>query len=775
MSALDTKRENADEKVRIKTLSFGVIIPDITFELAKNNEKMYLFSPYDIERVYGKPFSEISITKLYRELVDNPEIRKTKISARQFFQTLAELQFESGYPYVMFEDTVNNANPIEGKVKMSNLCVAPETLLLTDEGEVPIITKVDQEVNIWNGEEWSTTTVKKTGTDQKLLTVKVSNGRELDCTEYHKWYKQEGYGRQSTIIEVRTIDLEVGDKLIKWDAPIIEGTEDFPKPYLHGFISGDGTMIREDKARVYLYNPKMGLFDKFELALEWRTRDNRMEAETIVDVPKFTVPTVKHTIKSRLTWLSGWLDADGSVYKNGTNEALVGASINETFLKDVQSMLLTLGIQSKISLLRKAGTSYLPLNNGTDDYGYFDTKDCFRLLITSNDSQKLLDLGLKLNRLKIQKRDVQRDAKQFVVVTDIVDTGRISDTYCVTEPKRHMAVFNGILTGNCTEILQVQEPSEFNEDGTYKTVGKDISCNLGSLNIAKAMESPDFGLTVERSIRALTSVSDQSDLNCVPSIERGNKLSHAVGLGQMNLHGFLAKESIHYGDEDSLEFVDLYMMTVTYHAIRTSNLIAMERNEVFYNYEKSKYATGEYFDKYITGDWLPKSDKVKELFNKFNFTLPTNEDWEELKQSVMKHGLYNQNLQAIAPTGSISYINNSTSSVHPITSKIEIRKEGKVGRVYYPAPHMTQENLEYYKDAYEIGYEKLIDVYSVITKHVDQGSSLTLFFRDSATTRDVNKAQIYAWRKGIKTIYYVRIKQKSLEGTEVEDCVACSI
>lgn len=448
MSALDTKRENADEKVRIKTLSFGVIIPDITFELAKNNEKMYLFSPYDIERVYGKPFSEISITKLYRELVDNPEIRKTKISARHFFQTLAELQFESGYPYVMFEDTVNNANPIEGKVKMSNLC---------------------------------------------------------------------------------------------------------------------------------------------------------------------------------------------------------------------------------------------------------------------------------------------------------------------------------------TEILQVQEPSEFNEDGTYKTVGKDISCNLGSLNIAKAMESPDFGLTVERSIRALTSVSDQSGLNCVPSIERGNKLSHAVGLGQMNLHGFLAKESIHYGDENSLEFVDLYMMTVTYHAIRASNLIAMERNEVFYNYEKSKYATGEYFNKYVTGDWLPKSDKVKDLLEKFNFTLPTNKDWEELKYSVMEHGLYNQNLQAIAPTGSISYINNSTSSVHPITSKIEIRKEGKVGRVYYPAPHMTQENLEYYKDAYEIGYEKLIDVYSAITKHVDQGSSLTLFFRDSATTRDVNKAQIYAWRKGIKTIYYVRIKQKSLEGTEVEDCVACSI
>ncbi|MGB7147298.1 class 1b ribonucleoside-diphosphate reductase subunit alpha, partial [Mycobacterium sp.] len=119
---LDTKRENADEKIRIKTLSLGVVIPDITFELAKNNEDMYLFSPYDVERVYGVPFADISITEKYYEMVDDARIRKTKIKAREFFQTLAELQFESGYPYIMFEDTVNRANPIEGKITHSNLC-----------------------------------------------------------------------------------------------------------------------------------------------------------------------------------------------------------------------------------------------------------------------------------------------------------------------------------------------------------------------------------------------------------------------------------------------------------------------------------------------------------------------------------------------------------------------------------------------------------------------------------------------------------------------------
>ncbi len=127
------------------------------------------------------------------------------------------------------------------------------------------------------------------------------------------------------------------------------------------------------------------------------------------------------------------------------------------------------------------------------------------------------------------------------------------------------------------------------------------------------------------------------------------------------------------------------------------------------------------------------------------------------------------------PTGSISYINYATSSIHPITSKIEIRKEGKIGRVHYPAPYMTNDNLEYYRDAYEIGPEAIIETYAAATQHVDQGLSLTLFFPAEATTHDTNRAQIYAWKKRIKTIYYIRLRQMALEGTEVQGCVSCSL
>ena len=165
---------------------------------------------------------------------------------------------------------------------------------------------------------------------------------------------------------------------------------------------------------------------------------------------------------------------------------------------------------------------------------------------------------------------------------------------------------------------------------------------------------------------------------------------------------------------------------------------------------------------------------MRALFDRAGITLPTREMWQQLRDDVMRYGIYNQNLQAVPPTGSISYINHATSSIHPIVSKIEIRKEGKTGRVYYPAPFMTNENLALYRTRTRSA-RKIIDTYAEATKHVDQGLSLTLFFPDTATTRDINKAQIYARKKGIKTLYYIRLRQLALEGTEIEGCVSCAL
>lgn len=447
LTLLDTKRENADEALRLRTLSVGLTIPDITYELARKGEDMYLFSPYDVERTYGKSFSEVDITEHYRELVENPNIRKKKISARGFFQTIAELRFESGYPYILNVDIANRENALKGTIKMSNLC---------------------------------------------------------------------------------------------------------------------------------------------------------------------------------------------------------------------------------------------------------------------------------------------------------------------------------------SEILQPQSESVIDKNGQWVSVGKDISCNLGSMNVARAMESGDrVGFLVETAIRSLTSVSQMTSLEVTPTIEKANRLNRSVGLGQMNLAGFFGKEKMIYGDEDSIDFTSSYFSLIAFHAYRASVNLAKEIG-VFDGFEDSKYATGEYFDRYIETDYRPKREKVQAIFDKYGVSVPSPEDWAWLREEVMEHGLANSHLQAIPPTGSISYVNHATASLTPIPSLIEIRKEGKLGRVYYPAPEMNNDNMQYFKDAYEVGPKAVIDVYAAATPHVDQGLSMNLFFKTNSM-KEMVKSIMYAHKQGVKTMYYGRVQQQALDGTAMDECVSCTL
>ena len=438
---LDTKRENADEKIRIKTLSLGLVVPDITFELLKTGEDMYLFSPYDVKKHYGMDFTDFSMTDYYRTFVEDERITKTKISARKLFQTIAEIQFESGYPYIMYEDTVNYYNPVPniGRIQQSNLC---------------------------------------------------------------------------------------------------------------------------------------------------------------------------------------------------------------------------------------------------------------------------------------------------------------------------------------SEILQPQTPSTFNAAGEFDEVGRDIACNLGSLNVAKMQQadSETFAETVYDAIEFLSNVAAYGDFSSSPTVERGNAAARAIGLGQMNLHGYLIEQGVPYDSEEAVKIWRDYIRKVTYHSILASTDLAEER-DTFESFEGSDWQNGAVIKRII--DDLHEHPSDDEFSDQKN--------WEILQRRIDTYGMYNQHLQAIPPTGSISYINNSTSSIHPIAAKIEIRKEGKLGRVYYPAYGLSNDNFEQVKTAYEMSPNAVIDMYAASTPYVDQGQSLTLFFKDTATTRDLNRAQNYAHKKRVKTLYYVRIAQQALAGTEVQGCVSCML
>ena len=464
---LSVRKENADEKVRIKTLSLGLTVPDKFYELIKNDSDMYLFSPYDIKKEYGIEMSGIDITAEYDNMVNNPRIKKSKIKARELETEISNLQNESGYPYIINIDTANNANHINGRIRMSNLCV---------------------------------------------------------------------------------------------------------------------------------------------------------------------------------------------------------------------------------------------------------------------------------------------------------------------------------------EIMQVQEPSIVNNDQTYEYLGTDVSCNLGSTNIANLMESPDFGKSVTTMLKALSHVSDSSNIDVVPTIKNGNDKYHAVGLGAMNLHGYLAKNGIMYGSPESIEFTDIYFMLLNYWTLVASNDLAIDKYESFYGFQKSGYADGSYFESYKenikTRDQI-ESNIVRELFKDIH--IPSINNWDNLAASVAEYGLYNAYRLAVAPTGSISYVNEATASIHPIIQKIEDRVEGKRGKVYYPAPYLEEGALQYYESAYDIDQRKIIDVYATAQKHVDQGLSMTLFtssefkegmyewktddkYGNKKTTRDLNILRNYAWKKGMKSVYYIRtFTSDGDEVGSVNECVNCSI
>lgn len=316
----------------------------------------------------------------------------------------------------------------------------------------------------------------------------------------------------------------------------------------------------------------------------------------------------------------------------------------------------------------------------------------------------------------------------------------------------------------CTEIFQVQKVSKINDYEQVDEIGYDISCNLGSLNIVNLMASNDFKQTIENSMRALTSVSDLSHIRNAPGISKANEMFHSVGLGVMNLHGYLAKNKISYESAQAREFVDCLFMTINYYSLVASNKIAADTNTVFEGFELSEYANGNYFDKYDS-DFSFEFDNIAELFK--TIVVPTKEMWNELQANVKVDGLYHSYRLAIAPTQSISYIQNATASIQPIVNHIETRVYGN-STTYYPMPYLAQDNAFFYKSAYNMDQMRIIDLVAVAQKHVDQGISLVLFVTNENTTANLAKYYYYSWKKGIKSIYYVRTKNLAI--TECESC-----
>lgn len=319
----------------------------------------------------------------------------------------------------------------------------------------------------------------------------------------------------------------------------------------------------------------------------------------------------------------------------------------------------------------------------------------------------------------------------------------------------------------CTEIMQLSEVSDIGQYYEKDQIRRGISCNLGSLNIVNVMENKRIKQAVKGAIDALTQVSDITDIDIVPSIKKANEELHSVGLGAMNLHGYLVKNQIAYESREALDFCNVFFMMMNFYSLERSMEIAKARKTTFKDFAQSDYATGEYFTKYLTKDFVPQTDKVKELFA--GIKIPTIDDWTALADKVKKYGLYNAYRLAIAPTQSVSYIQSATSSIMPIVDPIEVREYGD-STTFYPMPFLTNDNIFYYKSAYDMNQKNVIKLVAVVQRHIDQGISTILHTNSDETTRDIAKYYIYAHKMGLKSLYYTRTRKST-----VETCLSCSV
>jgi len=772
MEILTWKNKKTATKVRVDGIHYSFGSNTLFAKHVRDNKPWMLVDYADCPELHEALYEADTkiFDKLYEEYEksDKPRIY---VDARKIAMEALVQGQESGQVYLHSTDEMNRHTAFKDKIYSSNLCVAPETKILTRKGYLPIAELEGNTLDIWNGEEWSEVDVLKTGEDQKLLKVETSSGYSLDCTPYHKFYVFDGYGKPYKM--KRAHELVKGDKLAKFDLPVIQGTKTLDKPYLNGFFSGDGCH-HKGKNIVYLYGEKRLLskdFSEYKHSYYIRQDNQDREVFHMEDLKeKYFVPSEDYTIESRLEWLAGYLDADGCIYRNGTNEAITGVSVEFEFLKEVQMMLQTLGVSPKVVKCSDVGFKPLPKNDGTGEHGDYFCRDAYRLLISSYDSYKLLELGLSFKRLRIEKRRPQRDAKQFVKVSDIIDEGRVEDTYCFTEHKRGMGMFNGLLTGQCQEtafptvgydsVEQLYQENPVNEDGSTPEIGL---CSLSAV-VARRVNLDEWEEVCYYAALAIDEVLDIMDYP-FPSLKTTAQARRNIGVGITDLAGLMAYEKLPYSSLEGKQYIHRLMEHHSYSMIKASVRLAKERGECAW-IDRTKWKEG----------WLPIDTMNKNVFKVVK--QPLLKDWESLRKEVMQHGVRFSVTTNFMPNESSSVATNGTNSILPARSIKVIKTNGKK-KTRFLAPNADTHG-EHYELAWDIDAKDLIDVYAIIQCFCDQSISADeyLDFTKGEITGDQLLERFIRMKlMGMKTRYYVNSKTntgKQDKKVEEQEDVGCA-
>lgn len=656
------------------------------------------------------------------------------VDAAGLFHKLCYNNWNMAEPGMLFFDRIENWNLVSEDPEFhyagTNPCVSGDTLILTDKGYFKIKDLSDKQVNVWNGYEYSMVTPHITGHDVPMYDIKFSDGSELNCTHYHKFIL-------SNDDRVEARNLKVGDKLIKNDFPVIDGSEQIDKSraYTLGFFIGDGCIeSAKNRKSIKLYKEKRKLINYIEYSNCNYCQSFDGEFLTLKDdelLDKKFVPDTKYSVDTRLNWLAGYIDSDGTLQSKDGGISI--SSIRRDVLLNVKHMLNTLGCNAHVNIMRPSGLRTMPKNDKDGNSQEYYCQESYRLTISATNVKRLMDLGLETHRVELIANP-NRDASRFITVTDITEAGTCDTVYCFNEPKNHSGIFNGVITAQCAE-----EP-----------LPAGGSCLLGSLNLSEfvtkdgCFDFNDFAYAVGIAVDGLTAVLDEG-LPLHPLQEQRESVHdwRQIGLGIFGLADMLIKMGFTYGSPESIEICDTIGKVLADSAIRESAYLANEYSPY------PKYSS----DVVLASPWF-----------KENATNAT-------KDLVAECGLNNSQLLTCAPTGTLSTMLGVSGGIEPIFANYYTRKtESLKGhdeyyKVYTPIvkEYMDKHDIkddkdlpEFFVTAQSIPYENRIKMQGIWQKHIDASISSTINLPNSATVEDVEDIYMKAWENGLKGVTIFR-------------------
>jgi len=587
MDFLELRLNQGDEEARCRDLFSALWIPDLFMKRVEEGGQWSLFCPDKapgLSEAVGEDFEA-----LYTKYEEEGRANAT-VPAADVWKAILKSQTETGTPYMLYKDACNTKSNQKnlGTIKSSNLCVAPETKILTREGQKTISELKDTEVEVWNGEEFSKVTVHQTGVDQKLLTVKTSKGLSLRCTPYHKFWVVG----ESEPIEAQ--NLKEGMKIIKHSLP-------------------DGTTNEDEK------------------------------------------------------------------------------------------------------------------------------------------------------------------------IVSVEDFSETADTFCFNEPLRHRGIFNGILTGNCTEIIEYTDKDETSV------------CNLASIALPKYVNEETRSFDYEK-LHEITKVVTKNlnrviDRNFYPveTARKSNMRHRPIGLGVQGLADVFILCRLAFDSDEAKEMNARIFETMYHAALEASSELA------------------EVEGPYETFEGSPASQGILQ-FDMWQGETKLNYDWDALKERIRGVGLRNSLLMAPMPTASTAQILGNNECFEPYTTNIYLRRT-LAGEFVVVNKHLVEDlkkiglwskdmkdlmvkaggsiqnivdipddikNL--YRTVWEIKMKDVIDMAADRGRFIDQSQSMNLFM-ESPTLSKLSSMHMYAWKQGLKTgMYYLRSKAKArpIQFSLEPECVACS-